>query len=122
MSNNIFAENAPRYWAARLPVIPLRPRQKAPVPNGWQIFCSQMPDEATRESWLRMYADGNIGLPLGPASGLVAIDLDTDDPKVTAVIESIMPTTPWVRKGAKGAVYLFKSPASAEHLIRSGRR
>jgi len=115
MSNNIFAENAPGYWEAGLPGIPLRPRQKMPVPNGWQIYCSKMPDEATRESWVRMYADRSIGLPLGPCSGLVAVDLDTDDPKITALIESLIPKTPWVRKGAKGAIYVFRSRQSDDH-------
>ncbi len=113
--NGIFKDNAPGYWRAGLPGIPLRPRHKAPVPNGWQVFCSQMPDESTREAWLRMFADGNIGLPLGPCSGLVAIDLDTDDEKITTLIERLIPVTPWVRRGKKGAVYLFRSPASAEH-------
>lgn len=115
MPANIFAETAPLYWGAGLPAIPLRVKHKAPVPNGWQIFCSQMPDASTQESWVRQYAHGNVGLPLGPQSGLVAVDLDTDDEKVTALIERLIPQTPWVRRGKKGAVYIFRSRPTDEH-------
>lgn len=115
MSSNIFAETAPSYFARKISVIPLRRQHKAPTPNGWQVFCSTVAEPDTQNAWLERYADGNIGLPLGPANQLVAIDLDADDPKITELIESLLPTTPWVRRGKKGAVYMFKSPPSAEH-------
>lgn len=115
MTTNTFAENAQKYWDAGQPVIPLRVRHKAPVPNGWQIFCSQMPDKDTQEAWLRSFPDGNIGLPLGPCSGLVAIDVDTDDPKVLTLLERILPKSPWRRVGKKGYVVLYRSRPSDEH-------
>ena len=110
--SNIFADNAPHYWAANLPVIPLRPVHKAPIPNGWQVFCSQMPERDTQQAWLRQFANGNMGLPLGPGAGMVAIDLDTDDPKITEIIESLLPKTPWVRRGKKGARSIFSTIGS----------
>lgn len=111
----IFSNTAPAYWAAGLPVVPLRVKQKAPIPSGWQVFCASMPDPDTQSFWMKQFPDGNIGLPLGPCSGLVAIDLDTDEEKIRELIERIIPPTPWMRRGAKGAVYMFRSPAAAEH-------
>lgn len=104
----MFSNVAPRYWAAGLPVIPLKPRQKMPAPNAWQTYGISMPDEAVQESWLAAYADGNIGLPLGPQSGLVALDLDSDDPRVARVLDTLLPPSPWTRVGKKGSVRVFK--------------
>lgn len=104
----MFSELAPRYWDAGLPVIPLRERQKMPAPNAWQTYSTSLPSPETQAQWLASYPNGNIGLPLGPQSGMLALDLDTDDPKILRIIMGIAPPTPWVRRGKKGAVYMFR--------------
>jgi P4 family phage/plasmid primase-like protien len=106
---NIFGNNAKEYWAAGLPVIPLQPRHKRPAITAWTTYCREMPSAELQEAWLGNYAEGNLGLPLGAASGLCMIDIDTDDGRVQAAIESVLPPSPWRRKGAKGyaAVYRF---------------
>lgn len=104
----MFSQHAPRYWAHGLPAIPLKPKQKMPAPNAWQTFGVSMPDEETQRTWLSMYPDGNIGLPLGPQSGIVALDLDSEDPKVARVLDLLLPPTPWTRVGKKGSVRVFK--------------
>lgn len=116
--SRIFAENAPRYWAAGLPVIPLEDRGKAVKVNGWSAFCSVMPDEHQQHIWLNQYPTGNIGLALGPCSGLVGIDVDTDEPKVHAMLEKLLPPTPWKRKGQKGFVYIYKYTGERTFRIR----
>ena len=112
----VFADNAPLYWNAGLPVIPLYPFDapvkspgKAPIPTGWQQYASTMPSEAVRDHWLASFPDSNIGLPLGTESGLMAIDIDTEDPALIAAIEDCLPASPWVRIGrkGKGLVYRF---------------
>ena len=75
----LFREHAPRHWAAGLPVIPIAPGQKRPLLPGWQQFADRMPSDQDQQLWLEMYGDHNMGLPLGPQSGLVAVDIDTDD-------------------------------------------
>jgi putative DNA primase/helicase len=74
----------------------------------WTQYADRMPTPEEQAAWLASYADGNIGLPLGPCSGLVAIDIDNDDPKVIEAIESVLPTSPWTRVGRKGKVLIFK--------------
>lgn len=104
----IFASNAPRYWAAGLPVIPIRQGEKRPSILGWQRFGDRMPDDAEQRLWLADYASGNIGLPLGPCSGLVAVDIDSTDQRVLAAIKAVLPTSPWERIGKKGMVLIYR--------------
>lgn len=103
----IFSGFAPLYWGAGLPVIPLRQRNKMPDITGWQQFGTEMPSEMVREHWLTTFANGNIGLPFGPASGLCAIDIDTDDEDLIKVIRGALPPTPWVRRGKKGMGLIY---------------
>lgn len=104
----IFSELAPKYWAAGLPAIPLQKASKSPVTAGWSKYATEEIPEEMKQSWLLQYPDGNIGLPLGQQSGLVAIDIDTDDPTVTNLLQGILPPTPWVRRGKKGAVWIYR--------------
>ena len=105
----IFAETAPAYYAAGLPVIPLVPGQKKPIPKGWTKYGETGVDPATQEQWLASYPNANIGLALGKASGLCAVDVDGLDVatagRVLAALELVMP---WRRVGAKGFVVLCK--------------
>lgn len=107
-NKGLFANNAPVLWQAGLPVIPLRPRGKEPLMPNWSQYKEKMPTAQEQDHWLRNYADCNIGLPLGPQSGLVAIDIDTEDPELIRIIDQICGYSPWERIGQKGKVMLFK--------------
>lgn len=102
----IFKKHAPAFWAAGLPVIPLQ--GKRPLPFGWHRFADQMPDESLRKRWLERNPDANIGLPLGPQSGLVALDIDSEDPRLMKVLMEYLPPSPWKRYGRKGCVMVYR--------------
>lgn len=102
----IFRNEAPRHWAAGLPVVPLQ--GKAVKINAWTTYCVQMPSAEQQQAWLSGDMGTNMGLPLGPQSGLVAIDVDTDEPRVHAVLEKLLPHSPWKRRGKKGCVYIYR--------------
>lgn len=104
----IFQDNAKKYWDVGLPVIPLIEKEKRPAILRWQLFADKKPEEAEKSVWLSTYPNGNIGLPMGPSAGLVAIDIDTDDPKVLRVLEQVLPETPWIRIGKKGMVKIYR--------------
>lgn len=104
----IFASEAPKYWALGKPAIPLRVGFKNPWIDAWQVFADRMPDEREKHMWLQHKGTGNIGLPMGAASGMVAIDVDSEDPRVERVIDAILPKSPWRRVGRKGAVYAYR--------------
>ncbi len=112
---SIFADFAPLYWDAGLPVIPLKPFDngekgagKAPVLNDWTKYGAQAPTEVEKQAWLRSYPNHNIGLPFGAASGLCAVDIDTEDEGLIKAILEILPATPWTRIGAKGMGLIYK--------------
>ncbi len=117
----IFSDNAPRLWAAGLPVIPLMPpdavdrdgealhgRGKRPAVSAWQEYASRMPSEAEKATFLARYSSGNIGLALGQQSGIVIVDIDSDDPRVLEVVERVAGPSPWVRIGRKGAALAYR--------------
>lgn len=104
----IFNETAPKLWALGLPVMPLYPKDKAPIITNWQSLAERMPTPEEQSFWLKNYENYNIGLPLGPQSGCVALDIDTENPDLLRIIETLVPPSPWNRVGHKGKVMLFK--------------
>lgn len=108
LPNNIFASAAPSYWANNLPVIPLLPRQKRPAIRAWERYGTEMPSADEKAAWLENFPSGNIGLPMGPCSGLIAVDIDTDDEAVLRILDQMLPHTPWRRQGKKGEVRIFR--------------
>ena len=102
----IYAENAPRYFEKGLPVIPLR--GKAPIVQKWQRFHDTMPTPSEQQAMISNYGNYNIGLPLGAQSGCIALDIDSEIEGEIALIDSIVPMSPWVRVGRKGKVLMFK--------------
>lgn len=104
----IFDREAPAYWAKGISVIPLRYNDKRPSEDSWNQWCLNLPDTTVQNLWLKKYINNNIGLALGPASNIVVIDIDTDDEKIIAAINSVLPKSPWRRIGQKGYVEAFK--------------
>lgn len=125
MSNNIFRNHAQFYWDAGIPVIPLKRWDspaggagKAPILNEWTQYGEHMPSQAVRQHWLASFPDSNIGLPFGEASGLCAIDIDTEDEEVIAAIKSCLPNSPWVRIGKKGMGLIFRWQGQKNFKLR----
>jgi hypothetical protein len=103
---NIFANTAPVLWEHGLPAIPLR--GKGAFTPGWNNYCTEFPDDALREQWLALHPAHNIGLPLGPASGICMVDIDTEDEHLQRVIVDFLPSSPWVRIGKKGMAIAYR--------------
>lgn len=111
--SNIFGTEAPAYWAVGLPVIPLKTSDegKRPALRNWQQWAEALPSESTRRAWLRDHEKGNIGLALGPQSGLIALDIDRDElvPEIRETLQQAgVDDLPWERKGKKGVVWVFR--------------
>lgn len=104
----IFTDNGRRLHAAGVSILPLIKGQKRPILNEWSRYCKERATEEELARWEKRYSDANIGGAMGPASDMMAVDLDSDDPRVKAIVEEVLPKTPWVRVGAKGAVYGYR--------------
>ena len=98
--------NAMQYLAKGYSVIPLMPRQKGPKLGGWSAYCNELMQP--KDAQTHYGKNNNIGLCLGPASNLCAVDIDTDDPDLIAKIERLLPVSPLRKKGAKGYTVFFK--------------
>jgi P4 family phage/plasmid primase-like protien len=118
LNDNIFADHAPAYWGAGLPVIPLRQRNKMPDIINWSLYGHQMPDEVEQAHWLASFPNANVGLPLGIASGLCVIDIDTEDGDLIKAILDILPESPWVRTGKKGAALAYQFEGQKNFKLR----
>ena len=64
----------------------------------WQKFCSQLPTESEIDLWSQ-WPDAGICIPLGKASDLIALDLDTEQPDLKEALDKIIPPTPCIKKG-----------------------
>src|SRR5450756_2063568 len=105
---------AQRGW----PVLPLWPGKKTPrgtlVPNGHKDATT---DEATIKQWWGRYPSANVGIRVGPESGLFVLDVDNkggkDGSAELATVErkyGLMPATYTVKTASGGLHYYFNFP------------
>ena len=114
----MFASIAPKYWSSGLPVIPVR--GKRPVVQSWQQLAERMPTDDEQAYMLARFGDLNVGLPLGPQSGIVVIDIDNVDPEHVATIEQAFPSS-YRRVGKKGCVLAFRFNGERNFQIRDSK-
>lgn len=108
MNIPIFANTAPTYFAAGMPVIPLYEREKRPVPMDWSQYHDKPVQPDQQADWIHSCSQGNIGIVLGQQSGMCMLDIDSEDEGVVALIQSLVPESPWRRVGQKGMVLAFR--------------
>ncbi len=92
-----------KYRELGLPLIPLIPGTKRPAIDKWSRFSNELPTEKEVEEWENKGYSG-FGLVLGKASGLTALDIDTDDRNVL----DACPPSPVRKVGRKGETRFFK--------------
>lgn len=102
----IFGEVAHKFWEAGIPAHPTR--GKAAFIPGWQRLADKLPSELEQAQWTDLYADCNIGIVLGSQSGLMVLDIDTDDERLVNAILAVIPASPWKRVGKKGMMLAYR--------------
>ena len=89
--------------------------------TGWsKLFENGPPPEDVLDRWCA----GNTGVAvLGGHRGLVAVDIDTDDPAIRAAILAVLPVSPVGKRGAKGDTLFYHAPGIAsQSWTIDGRR
>lgn len=83
------------YQNLGLSVIPIQPRNKAPIPVGWERYSTTQSTKEEIGQWWGKTPDANIGIALGPANGadgryLFVIDQDVlkDENKIPILNEN----------------------------------
>lgn len=106
--NNIFSDNAPSYYEVGYNIIPLRAGTKIPAVNNWQHYCELKLDEWIFNGWQYSNANGNIGMPLGLANKVIALDFDNDIDNLHEEIIKLLEGSPAKKKGAKGFTAFYR--------------
>jgi hypothetical protein len=101
----IFRAEAPQYRERGLPVVPAL--GKVVIPRDWDRWNDRLPDESEYRRWQEI-PWANIGLVLGPQSGVSIIDIDISDPELIEVICSLLPRSPWQRIGRRGVALAYR--------------
>lgn len=103
------------YLERDIPVIPCIPGEKRPgiYQNGrwigmpdWTQYCHRMPTEEEVEEW-ESWPGAGVCLPLGAASGLMALDFDQGG-AVLRALEEALPRSPVKKKGLKGYTSFYR--------------
>lgn len=102
-----FSETAKTLHGLGFSVIPIRPFSKAAFINSWSRYCSVQPTEQEISDWATI-PDANIGICLGTASGLMALDFDDDIDGLHEKIMTKLPFTPLQKRGKKGVTLFYK--------------
>lgn len=91
-----------------LSIIPIK--GQAPRYDDWNIFCERLPTEDEIENFSKkpLYFGTNAGLCLGPASGVIALDIDIIDRKEFEEKQKLFPQSPISKFGMKGETRFFK--------------
>lgn len=118
---SIFGSTAPGYYARGISVIPLHVKEKRPIPLDWSRFHDQPVPESEQAHWIRAHSMGNIGMVLGKQSGIMMLDIDTEDKDLIDVILGLVPESPWVRVGQKGMVLAFKYSGLRTFRIKTAK-
>lgn len=114
----VWDDFALQYLAKGYSVIPLAPKQKGPKLSGWSVFCSKQMDPAFALSFNNK--GNNMGLCLGEASGVMAVDVDTEKVELLAKIEKIIPLSPVRKRGAKGYTAFYKYEGQISQSFKKG--
>ncbi len=116
----MFGKEAPRYWEKGISVMPVV--GKKPIVLDWPQWSVKLPTETEQLMWTTRYRDMGIGLIAGQQSGIVGIDIDTDDETLIAAIELVLPPSPWVRKGRRGKMLAYKWTGQKTFSLKDAER
>lgn len=105
-------------WERGYSPLPLEPCDKSIKIMGWQRYCTEKANRETLDMWLS-WPDRNIGIALGQASGIIALDFDYDVNDKHKEILSIIGDSPVKKTGAKGftAFYRYGGQRSVKYAI-----
>ena len=112
----IFKDNAPEYIESGYQVTPLSGKQ--PVLKEWQ-------KRDVTEEEIEKYSHCNIGLVLGPSSGITALDIDAEDKDLINRIKDIIlkyPFSECAKMGKKGFTVFYKySGIKSKKILVNGK-
>ena len=90
-------------------IIPVKYGDKMPLVKNWSKLSYTKLPKAKLDIWLESFQEANVGIVLGPSSGLIGIDFDYDHDNLHAVIREYLGDTIIIEKtGGKGSTVLYR--------------
>lgn len=117
-SNHIFEEWAKAYIRKGYSPIPDKYGKKMPAIKGWSDYCYRQPTDEEVKSWCNNLTESNIAICMGPASGIIALDVDADDQEILDIIMPLLPESPVVKVGAKGETRFFRYTGESTDILK----
>lgn len=107
-NRNIFKEWAPTFLDKGYSVIPDKFKGKTPAIMQWSDFCYRKPTTEEVSSWSSSIKESNIALALGEASGVIAVDVDTEDEEILELIREHLFPSLYEKVGNKGFTRFYR--------------
>jgi archaellum biogenesis ATPase FlaH len=102
-----------RYYVKKgFSVIPLENGGKKPAVSSWKEYQGRRPTDEELSQWFENGSKNNIGIITGAISGIVVVDLDSDEAVEFSKVNSF-PETPKVKTG-KGYHLYYANPKDVE--------
>jgi len=108
MNNHKYKEFAPLYLAKGYSAIPDKFKSKRPAIKGWSEYCDRLPTEQEVDQWSTTFNESNISLCLGEASGVIAVDVDTEDSQILELIREHLYPSEFEKIGNKGFTRFYR--------------
>lgn len=106
--SKIFENNALRYYENGYNVLPIEVGRKEILLKGWQQFCETHQMEWQLRGWINQYSEHNIGIALGSASQLIALDFDDDIDGLHTKVQELLQGSLVKKKGRKGFTAFYR--------------
>ena len=114
-----YAQCAERLIERGFAAVPIMPGTKRPgfffagmwigLANWQRCFNGGPPPPTERERWAT--GDTGVGVVAGQAShGLIAVDIDSEDPTIQATLRTVLPPTHVRKTGARGETLFYHGP------------
>jgi hypothetical protein len=118
-----YAQCAERLIERGFAAVPIMPGTKRPgfffagmwigLANWQKRFSGGPPPATERERWAA--GDAGVGVVAGQAShGLIAVDIDSEDPTIQATLRTVLPPTHVRKTGARGETLFYHGPDVAQ--------
>ena len=103
-----FKKEAKKLHKAGYSPVPLLPRDKRAYLDNWSKYCVKRMGVSQVKTYIEDPEDLNIGVALGPASNVIALDFDDDVDGLHAKIIEMLPDSPVKKVGKRGFTVFFK--------------